>query len=109
MKTNNSDRTTAINQRTRPDTRPTVADGWAGAEMRVSTLSNSIITDGWTNGQTDKASYGVACAQLQNDQMTKERSNEERMIKQRNNDQTKRMIKRRKKIKQRKNDRTKKV
>ena len=44
--------------RTRPDTRPIpVADGWAGAEMRVFALSNSIITDGrtdgWTNGQTD--------------------------------------------------------
>ena len=37
---------------TRPDTRPTVADGWAGAEMRVFTLSNSIITDQRTNGQT---------------------------------------------------------
>ena len=58
---------------TRPDTRPIpVADGWAGAEMRVFTLSNSIITDGptdqRTNGRTDqrtdKASYRVACPQL---------------------------------------------
>ena len=30
-----------------------VADGWAGAEMRVSTLSNSIITDGPTDGRTN--------------------------------------------------------
>ena len=38
---------------TRPDTRPKpVADGWAGAEMRVFTLSNSIITDGPTGGQS---------------------------------------------------------
>ena len=43
--------------KTRPDTRPPVADGWAGAEMRVSTLSNSITTDRPTdrptNGRTD--------------------------------------------------------
>ena len=41
---------------TRPDTRPPVADWWAGAEMRVSTLFDSIITG--------KASYRVACPQL---------------------------------------------
>ena len=55
---------------TRLDTWPiAVADGWAGVEMRVFTLSNFIITDRqtngptdqWTNGQTDKASYRVAC------------------------------------------------
>ena len=51
-------------ERTRPDTRPPVADGWAGAEMRIFTLSNSIITDGRTNGWTDKVSYRVACPQL---------------------------------------------
>ena len=40
---------------TRLDTRPIpVADGWAGAEMRVFTLSNTIITDGPTDGQTDE-------------------------------------------------------
>ena len=36
----------------RPDTRSPVADGWAGAEMRVFALSNSIITDGRTDGRT---------------------------------------------------------
>ena len=39
-----------------------VADGWAGAEMRVFTLSNSITmtdgpTDRRTNGRTDRVSY----------------------------------------------------
>ena len=34
---------------TRPDTRPSVADGWAGAEMRAFPLFNSSVTD--------KASY----------------------------------------------------
>ena len=44
---------------TRPDTRPIpVADGWAGAEMRVFTLSNSIITDGPTDGRTDGRTDG---------------------------------------------------
>ena len=28
-------------KKTRPDTRPPVADGWAGAEMRVSSLFDS--------------------------------------------------------------------
>ena len=39
---------------TRLDTRPIpVADGWAGAKMRVFTLSNSItMTDGRTDGRT---------------------------------------------------------
>ena len=37
---------------TRPYTRPPVADGWAGAEMRVLTLSNSIITDRRTLGRS---------------------------------------------------------
>ena len=71
---------------TRPDTRPIpVADGWAGAEMRVFTLSNSITTDGPTDGRTngrtdqrtdgrtdqrtDKASYRVACPQLKIEKM----------------------------------------
>ena len=40
--------------RTRPDTRPSVADGWAGAEMRIFTLFDSCSrTDGPTDGQTD--------------------------------------------------------
>ena len=33
-----------INEKTRPDTRPPVADGWAGAEMRVFTLFYSSVT-----------------------------------------------------------------
>ena len=39
--------------KTRPDTRPSVADGWAGAEMRVFPLFNSITTDQPTNRPTD--------------------------------------------------------
>ena len=31
--------------KTRPDTRPSVADGWAGAEMRVFPLFDSSMTD----------------------------------------------------------------
>ena len=51
--------------KTRPDTRPPVADGWAGAEMRVFTLFDSCSpTDRPTNRQTDKGSYRVACPQL---------------------------------------------
>ena len=39
---------------TRPDTRPPVADGWAGAEMRVFTLSDSCSsTDRPTDRPTD--------------------------------------------------------
>ena len=40
---------------TRPDTRPIpVADGWAGAEMRVFSLFDSItMTNGRTDGPTD--------------------------------------------------------
>ena len=41
--------------KTRPDTRPIpVADGWAGAEMRVFTLSNSITTVRPTNQPTNQ-------------------------------------------------------
>ena len=52
--------------KTRPDTRLIpVADGWAGAEMHVFALSNSITsTDRRTERRTDKASYRVACPQL---------------------------------------------
>ena len=40
-------------RKTRPDTRPPVADGWAGAEMRVSLLFDSCPrTDGRTDGQS---------------------------------------------------------
>ena len=54
---------------TRPDTRPIpVADGWAGAEMRVFPLFDSSVTDrrtdGPTDGRTDKASYRVASPRL---------------------------------------------
>ena len=39
---------------TRPDTRPIpVADGWAGAEMRVFPLFDSIITDQPTDRPTN--------------------------------------------------------
>ena len=39
---------------TRPDTRPPVADGWAGAEVRVFTLFDSCSpTDRPTDGRTD--------------------------------------------------------
>ena len=60
---------------TRPDTRPIpVADGWAGAEMRVFPLFDSSVTDQPTNRRTDrptdrrtdKASYRVACPRLKN-------------------------------------------
>ena len=45
---------------TRPDARPIpVADGWAGAEMRVFTFSNSItMTDRRTDERTDRRTDG---------------------------------------------------
>ena len=44
---------------TRPDTRPIpVTDRWAGAEMRVFTLSNSITTDQPTNQPTNGRTDG---------------------------------------------------
>ena len=43
---------------TRPDTRPPVADGWAGAEMRVFPLFNSSVTDGPTDQRTDRPTDG---------------------------------------------------
>ena len=46
------------NTPTRPDTRPPVADGWAGADMRVFPLFDPIITDGWTGGPTDGSTNG---------------------------------------------------
>ena len=45
-------------EKTRPDTRPSVADGWAGAEMRVFPLFDSMVTDGPTNGRTDGRTDG---------------------------------------------------
>ncbi|MEE3023624.1 MAG: hypothetical protein VX367_13630 [SAR324 cluster bacterium] len=45
--------------KTRPDTRPIpVADGWAGAELRAFTLSNSITTDRLTNRPTNRPTDG---------------------------------------------------
>ena len=63
-----------MNKETRPVTQPMpVADGWAGAEMRVFAPSNSIITlngqtDERTDGQTDKVCYTVASPRLKNEQ-----------------------------------------
>ena len=52
-------------EETRPDTRPPVADGWAGAEMRVYTLFDSCSpTDRPTDGRMDKASYRDARTHL---------------------------------------------
>ena len=45
---------------TRLDTRPSVADGWAGAEIRVFPLERDRPTD----GRTDKASYRVVSPRL---------------------------------------------
>ena len=65
---------------TRPDTRPPVADGWAGAEMRVFTLFHSCSpTDQPTDGRTDKASYRVACPQLKRKRKKKEEKRPEIM------------------------------
>ena len=36
---------TFLHIETRPDTRPSVADGWVGAEMRVFSLFDSMVTD----------------------------------------------------------------
>ena len=43
-----------VNEKTRPDTRPSVVDGWAGAEMRVFSLFDSMVTD----GPIDEPTYG---------------------------------------------------
>ena len=40
-------------EETRPDTRPSVADGWAGADMRIFPLFDSMVTDGRMDGPTD--------------------------------------------------------
>ena len=54
---------------TRPDTRPPVADRWAGADMRVFLFFDSCWqtygrTDGPKDGRMDTASYRVAYPQL---------------------------------------------
>ena len=63
---------------TRPDTRPIpVADGWAGTEMRILTLSNSItMTDGQMDQRTDEWTkpYRVACPQLKTQLVAFERT-----------------------------------
>ena len=41
-----------VKKSTRPDTRPPVADGWAGAEMRIFPLFDSMVTDGPTDRRT---------------------------------------------------------
>ena len=52
-----------IHEGTRPDTRPSVADGWAGAEMQLSATKNvlkrsfphfSTRVHGPTDGPTDR-------------------------------------------------------
>ena len=55
-----------LSKETRPDTRPIpVADGWAGADMRVFTVFDLCWrTDRRTHWRMDKASYRVACPQL---------------------------------------------
>ena len=56
---------TMTNDLTRPDTRPMpVADGWAGAEMRVFALSQLDHHDQQTDGWTDKACYRIASPRL---------------------------------------------
>ena len=52
---------------TRPDTRPSVAYGWAGAVMlknRGKSYFHESVTDGWTDGWTDTPFYRVACMRL---------------------------------------------
>ena len=58
-----------MKMKTRPDRRPSVADGWAGAELSVFPLFNSMVTDGRTDGRTDKASYRVACPELKREKI----------------------------------------
>ena len=41
-----------MGKETRPDTRPSVADGWAGVDMRVFPLFDSMVMDGRTDGRT---------------------------------------------------------
>ena len=45
-------------RKTRPDTRPPVADGWAGAEMRVFPRFNSSVTDRPTDRPTNRPTDG---------------------------------------------------
>ena len=47
------------NKKTRPDTRPIpVADGWAGAEMRVFPLFDSSVMDRPTDQPTNRRTDG---------------------------------------------------
>ena len=77
-RTNQRTNKVCMQLKTRPDTRPSVADGWAGAEMQLSTTKNVLKrsflhfltrvhgpTDQPTNQRMDKASYRVACPQLE--------------------------------------------
>ena len=59
--------TEAYAMKTRPDTRPSAADGWAGADMRVFPLFDLCLwtdgrtdgrTDGWMDGPTDRRTDG---------------------------------------------------
>ena len=63
VKPNKTPPPTPLAKKTRPDTRPIpVADGWAGAEMRIFPLFDSCPrTDQRMDRWTDKASYRVAC------------------------------------------------
>ena len=74
--------------KTRPDTRPPVADGWAGAELRVFPLFDSITstdqptdrpTNRPTDQRTDKASYRVACPQLKNEKKKKNKKKQKKI------------------------------
>ena len=66
-----------MKRKTRPDTRPSVAEEWAGAEMQLSATKNVLKrsfphfsthvhgpTDRRTDQRTDRGSYRVACLQL---------------------------------------------
>ena len=75
--------------KTRPDTRPSVADGWAGVELCVFPLLNLSVTDQPTNGMTDRRMDGptdrrtkplirVACPQLKSLQSQTTPSNDVR-------------------------------
>ena len=47
-----------MGKETRPDTRPSVADGWAGVDMRVFPLFDSMVMDGRTDGRMDGRTDG---------------------------------------------------
>ena len=60
---------------TRPDTRPPVADGWAGAEMRVFPLFDWSVTDRPTDRPMDGQSLLQSCVSA-----TKKDSNGEKNL-----------------------------